>query len=568
MEVRKGTPLYPENLKILKGKNIMAIYHFSVKNISRSDGRSVVACAAYRSGEKLIDERQGKEQDYTRKSGVEFKKIYAPIHTDQQLLERNQLWNAVEKIETRKNSQLAREFEIAFPCELKQDQREQLLNDLCEKIVKRHNVIVDAAIHAPHTAIGSDERNYHAHILLTTRSINDHGQLEKKTREFNDHGKEQIEYWREEFANLCNYHLKLAGSVERVDHRSYKARGSELEPTQHEGPKATQLKRQGIATEITIKNENIRLRNIDRLIEMQLDQQICASENFVDQIKQEISIKKSLEKQYIDLIEKRINEDHLQEISEISNFLNEKDNEIEQLEKEIPLFFRKKWTRNINNLIAQYNEKLEVKKSILNLSISEKNERYSNELTEENKLLNLARNYSGIESQINNFIFDQSVIDQHIKSLHDEAGTIGARKSLRYLREQENLVFIEDNYGNPYLSPYDNTPEQIRRYNARKKIDDARNRMEYSERAERARLYEEIKHSDATRELERSLRESLQERRNIAERKEISKELPIQQQEDVQFFKKEAVQPKSSYENPEKDKNISENRRDDDYTPF
>lgn len=546
----------------------MAIYHFSVKNISRSDGRSVVACAAYRSGEKLIDERQGKEQDYTRKSGVEFKKIYAPLHADPKLLERNQLWNTVEKVETRKNSQLAREFEIAFPCEFNKQQREDMLNDLCQKIIQRHNVIVDAAIHAPHSASGSDERNYHAHILLTTRSINEHGQLGNKTREFNDHGKQQVEYWREEFANLSNIYLEKLGSAERVDHRSYKARGSELEPTQHEGPKATQLKRQGIATEITIKNENIRLRNIDRLIEMQLDQQICASENFVDQIKEEVSIKKRLENQYIDLIEKRINEKHLQEVSEINDFLNEKNTEIERLEKESPLFFRKKWARNINTLIAQYNEKIEVKKSISNLSLSEKNDRYSTELTEENKLLNLARNYSGIENQINNFIFDQSVIDQHIKSLDDEAGTIGARKSVRYLREQENLVFIEDNYGNPYLSPYDNTPEQIRRYNARKKIDDARNRIEYSERAERARLYEEIKHSDSTRELERSLRESLQERRNIAERKEISKELPIQQQEDVRFFKKETVQPKLTSSNPEKDKNTSENRRDDDYTPF
>ena len=96
----------------------MAIYHFSVKTISRSAGRSAVACSAYRSGEKLIDERQGKEQDYTRKTGVEFTKIYAPENTNPELLDRNQLWNTVEKVERRKDANLAREFEIAFPHEL------------------------------------------------------------------------------------------------------------------------------------------------------------------------------------------------------------------------------------------------------------------------------------------------------------------------------------------------------------------------------------------------------------------------------------------------------------------
>ena len=158
----------------------MAIYHFSVKNISRSDGRSAVACSAYRSGEKLIDERQGKEQDYTRKTGVELTKIYAPENTNSELLDRNQLWNNVEKVENRKNSQLAREFEIAFPHELNAEQRQSMLNEICQELVKRHGVVVDAAIHAPHTQSGSDERNYHAHIMFTTRSIDEHGNLGKK----------------------------------------------------------------------------------------------------------------------------------------------------------------------------------------------------------------------------------------------------------------------------------------------------------------------------------------------------------------------------------------------------
>jgi predicted HAD superfamily phosphohydrolase len=93
----------------------MAIYHFSVKTISRGNGRSAVACAAYRSGEKLVCDFYGKEQDYTKKTGVEFTEIYAPENTNTELLNRQTLWNQVEKAERRKDALLAREFEIAFP---------------------------------------------------------------------------------------------------------------------------------------------------------------------------------------------------------------------------------------------------------------------------------------------------------------------------------------------------------------------------------------------------------------------------------------------------------------------
>ena len=178
----------------------MAIYHFSVKTISRSAGRSAVACSAYRSGEKLIDERQGKEQDYTRKTGVEFTKIYVPENTNPELLDRNQLWNTVEKVERRKDANLAREFEIAFPHELNAEQRQAMLNELCEELVKRHGVIVDAAIHAPHTQSGSDERNYHAHIMFTGRQIDlETGDFaKKKNRDFNkEQSSETVSHWRE-----------------------------------------------------------------------------------------------------------------------------------------------------------------------------------------------------------------------------------------------------------------------------------------------------------------------------------------------------------------------------------
>ena len=189
----------------------MALYHFSVKAISRADGRSVVACAAYRSGEKLTCEYYGKEQDYTRKTGVEFTNIYAPENTKSVLLDRSQLWNSVEKAERKKNALLAREFEIAFPSELNAVQRKKMLDELCQNLVKKHGVIVDAAIHAPHTDGGSDERNYHAHIMFTTRSISKTGDFEsKKYRDFSrDDGTKTVSQWRSDFADLVNNQLEI-----------------------------------------------------------------------------------------------------------------------------------------------------------------------------------------------------------------------------------------------------------------------------------------------------------------------------------------------------------------------
>ena len=273
----------------------MAIYHFSVKNISRAQGRSAVACAAYRSGEKLIDERQGKEQDYTKKTGVEFTKIYAPIGTKTELLDRGQLWNAVEKTERRKDANLAREFEIALPQELNKAEREKLVDELCNKIVERHSVIVDAAIHAPHTDSGSDERNYHAHIMFTGRHIDlETGDFAaKKNRDFNkENSSETVQKWREDFADMTNAHLMRAGHLfSSVDHRSYAAQGLDKEATAHEGSAVTKLRRLGIDTEISLSNDAIKQRNAERhnlpkLIDG-LEQEIIASERIIAKLEQQ-----------------------------------------------------------------------------------------------------------------------------------------------------------------------------------------------------------------------------------------------------------------------------------------
>ena len=270
----------------------MSIYHLSVKVVSRGDGRSAVACAAYRSGEKLTCDYYEKIQDYTKKSGVEFTNIYAPPNTNPELLDRQTLWNTVEKVERRKDAVLAREFEIAFPCELNAEQRKQLLDELCQKLVKKYGVVVDAAIHAPHTDKGSDERNYHAHIMFTTRAINENGEFAaKKYRDFSrDNGTETVCDWRADFADLCNKHLELAGFDERVDHRSYADQNKDyLEPTTHEGPAVTAMRRRGIDTEISLNNDEIKVRNADAIerheqIIAGLDQEIIVPKYINDQI--------------------------------------------------------------------------------------------------------------------------------------------------------------------------------------------------------------------------------------------------------------------------------------------
>ena len=261
----------------------MAIYHLTVKAISRAKGQSAIAAAAYRSGQKLVCDYYGQVQDYTKKSGVEHAQIYAPGNTKLELLDRQQVWNEVEKVERRKDALLAREFEISFPQEFDKEQRKNLLDQLCQDLVKRHGVIVDACIHAPHTGSGSDERNYHAHIMFTTRSINEHGDFSaKKYRDFSrDNGTVTVCHWREHFADLTNHHLEKAGYDSRVDHRSYDEQGNGLEATKHEGPAVTKLRRMGIDTEVSLQNDAIKKRNAEKIENEQLikslDHEIYAS---------------------------------------------------------------------------------------------------------------------------------------------------------------------------------------------------------------------------------------------------------------------------------------------------
>ena len=220
----------------------MAIYHLSVKTISRSAGRSATAAAAYRAGAEITDERTGEIHDYTRKGGVESAALILPDNAPEWARDRAQLWNAAEQAEKRKNSTVAREFEIALPSELSPEQREKLAHDFARELVKRHGCAADVAIHAPGKE--GDNRNHHAHILLTTRRLEPDG-FGEKTRELDDQktGKVLVTEWRERFATLQNERLREAGHSVQVDHRSLEAQGIEREATRHLGPTATAIER-------------------------------------------------------------------------------------------------------------------------------------------------------------------------------------------------------------------------------------------------------------------------------------------------------------------------------------
>ncbi len=218
----------------------MAIFHLSVKTVSRSAGRSATAAAAYRSGVEIADERTGEIHDYTRKGGVESAGLVLPDGAPEWAADRAALWNAAEQAETRKNSTVAREFEIALPSELSPDERQRLAHDLAREIVGRHGCAADVAIHAPGKE--GDNRNHHAHILCSTRRLTPEG-FSEKTRELDDLKTGEVKRWRERFASLQNERLRENGIDARVDHRTLEAQGIEREPTRHLGPAATGFER-------------------------------------------------------------------------------------------------------------------------------------------------------------------------------------------------------------------------------------------------------------------------------------------------------------------------------------
>lgn len=268
----------------------MAIYHCSIKNISRSSGRSAVASSAYRSGEKLEDKETGLTHDYTRKKGIEYTEIILCKNAPEEYADRATLWNEVQKIEKASDARLAREWEVAIPRELSLEQGQELVHNFAQSLADE-GMCVDVAIH------DKGDGNRHAHILGTTRPIKENGQWgqkEKKDYALDENGEripiinpetgqqkldsrnrkqwkritvqannwnktEKVEEWRERWARECNKYLERD---KQVDHRSFRRQGKEQLPTIHEGYAARQIQRRTGDSELYQINKEIKSVNI------------------------------------------------------------------------------------------------------------------------------------------------------------------------------------------------------------------------------------------------------------------------------------------------------------------
>jgi len=222
----------------------VAIYHLTTRSIRRGAGHSSLEAAAYRTGERLTDERTGRVFDHSGKPGVEHAEIVLPAAAESAgwARDRQRLWNAAEAAEHRKDARVAREYEVSLPHELTATQRLALTRALAQDLADRHGSAVDIAVHAP-TAHG-DPRNHHAHLLATTRQVTEAGLGAKTPIELNSatrfeqglgSGRAEVVAIRERWATLANEHLAEHGHDVRVDHRSLRAQGIEREPIRFQG---------------------------------------------------------------------------------------------------------------------------------------------------------------------------------------------------------------------------------------------------------------------------------------------------------------------------------------------
>ena len=303
----------------------MAIYHLEAKVVSRGAGRSAVAASAYLSCSRLYNDYDGIQHDYTKKQGLVWQEVFLPEYAPQEWKDREQLWNAVEEVETAKDSRLAREFVVALPIELNREEQIELLQDFIREQFVSDGMCADAAIH------DTDGHNPHAHILLTVRPLDERGKWQYKTEkeylcmkngeergftaaEFrtaqNDGWEKQYPYkvgkkkvymvpskadaqglvradkhpkstkfgrqnpiaerwnsegqlveWRKSWADVTNRYLERYGHDERIDHRSHADRGLTEQPTIHECVVARALEKKGIISDRCEINRQIKADN-------------------------------------------------------------------------------------------------------------------------------------------------------------------------------------------------------------------------------------------------------------------------------------------------------------------
>lgn len=216
----------------------MAIYKLQMQTFSRSNGSSAPGLGAYRSGERIRDERSGRTYDHTDRQDVMYKEIVVPARlagVDMSwAANRSTLWNAAEIAEKQRNARVAREYMIALPPELTHRQRVDAVRGFAQELADRYGFAVDAVVHAPRDFPGSDPRNFHAHLLTTTREVTPEGLGRKTTFDLNDdnrrklglgRGVEELFFARRRWAEVANSALASAHIDARIDHRSLEAQG-------------------------------------------------------------------------------------------------------------------------------------------------------------------------------------------------------------------------------------------------------------------------------------------------------------------------------------------------------
>ena len=332
----------------------MALFHLNVTQIKRRKGQSAIAAAAYRAGEKLYSEYYGETSDYTRKNGVICSEILLPDHAPREYTDRQTLWNAVEKAERGRNAQLAYSFDIALQNEFSIEENIALARHfLLEHFVSR-GMVVDFAVHVPDTEPGGIS-NPHFHVMAPIRPIEANGKWGMKQRrvyELDEDGNrlldadgnyifnavpttdwgspETLEYWREQWAALCNSKFEEKGNGERIDHRSYERQGIDLLPTIHEGPAVRQMEAKGIRTD---KGEFNRWIKATNAFVREIKKKIAALLTWIMEAKAELSQPQTPD--LITLLQMYFNQrnagaysqkakaNNLKELSEIITFLQE-----------------------------------------------------------------------------------------------------------------------------------------------------------------------------------------------------------------------------------------------------
>ena len=251
----------------------MAIFRMEISSVARGAGRRATAAAAYRSGERIRDERTGELFNYARRRDVLHAEILLPSHFEGERVawarNRERLWNTAEHAEKRHNSRVAREYQVTLPAELDAVRRVALARAFSREIADRYRVAVDLAVHEP--PAGGDPRNFHAHLLTTTREVTPAGLgakagidmdlRERRRRGLPDHRQEYIRL-RERWATLTNDALREANIDARIDHRSLAAQGIDREPRPSIPLMHLKMEQRGLRSQVA---EGLRARYRERV---------------------------------------------------------------------------------------------------------------------------------------------------------------------------------------------------------------------------------------------------------------------------------------------------------------